>query len=162
MTTVHDFEVETIDGAHVPLADYAGKTLLIVNVASRCGLTPQYAGLQKLHEQHAERGFVVLGFPCNQFLGQEPGSHEEIKSFCETKYGVSFPLFAKVEVNGEGRIPLYAHLTSSEAGPDGAGDIAWNFAKFLVDGQGQVVGRFSPKVTPEAGELVEAIERALA
>ncbi|HEU4429643.1 MAG TPA: redoxin domain-containing protein, partial [Myxococcota bacterium] len=122
--SLHDFSQKTIDGTQQSLADYEGKVLLVVNVASRCGLTPQYAGMQALHDEYRARGFSVLGFPCNQFAGQEPGSEAEIKTFCSTKYGVTFPLFAKLDVNGAGRAPLYAWLTSQATKPDGAGDIA--------------------------------------
>ena len=132
-----------------------------MNVASQCGLTPQYAGLQELHEEYAERGLVVLGFPCNQFAGQEPGSEAEIKTFCETRYGVTFPMFAKIDVNGASRAPLYAFFTSQPTQPDGPGDIMWNFAKFLVDKQGNVVARFNPRVAPDAPELTSAIEKTL-
>jgi glutathione peroxidase len=161
MPTAHDFSATTIDGAAQPLSAYAGQALLIVNVASQCGLTPHYAGLQALHERLRGRGLAVLGFPCNQFGGQEPGSETQIKTFCETRFGVTFPLFAKVDVNGEARHPLFAWLTSQATQPDGPGDIGWNFAKFVVDRQGQVVARFAPTTTPEAPELLAAIERAL-
>ena len=158
---VHDFSATTIDGTAKPLKEYAGKTLLLVNVASQCGLTPQYAGLQALYERYHGRGLEVLGFPCNQFGGQEPGSETQIKTFCETRFGVTFPLFAKLEVNGAGRHPLYAFLTAESTQPDGPGDIQWNFAKFLIDKSGRVVGRFSPTVAPAAPELTQAIEAAL-
>jgi glutathione peroxidase len=161
MTTVHDFSAATIDGTAAPLKAYAGKALLLVNVASQCGLTPQYAGLQTLYEQYHGRGLEVLGFPCNQFGSQEPGTESQIKTFCETKFGVTFPLFSKLEVNGPGRHPLYAHLTSQATQPDGPGDIQWNFAKFLVDKQGKVVARFPPTTAPDAPELTAAIEQAL-
>ena len=162
MSTLHDFKAKTIDGADKSLQDYAGKALLVVNVASRCGLTPQYEGLQALYQQYGSRGLEVLGFPCNQFGGQEPGTEEQIKGFCETRYAVSFPLFAKLEVNGAARHPLYAFLTTQPTQPDGPGDIVWNFAKFLVDKQGKVVARFAPTVTPSDPELVQAIEGTLA
>ena len=161
MTTAHDFTAKTIDGKDKSLKDYAGKTLLIVNVASQCGLTPQYSGLQKLYEDYHARGLEVLGFPCNQFGAQEPGSEAQIKTFCETRFAVKFPLFAKVEVNGAGRHPLYAFLTSQSTQPDGSGDIQWNFAKFLIDKNGKVAARFSPTVTPGDPELVNAIEKTL-
>jgi len=161
MASVHDFSAQTIDGTDKALKDYAGKTLLVVNVASQCGLTPQYAGLQTLYEQYRGRGLEVLGFPCNQFGSQEPGTEGQIKTFCETRFGVTFPLFAKLDVNGAARHPLYAYLTTQATQPDGAGDIQWNFAKFLVDKSGHVVARFSPTVTPSAPELVQAIEQAL-
>src|SRR5262245_19007662 len=161
MANVHDFTATSIDGSAKSLQDYDGTALLVVNVASQCGLTPQYAGLQQLHEKYRARGFAVLGFPCNQFGAQEPGSEGQIKTFCETRFGVTFPMFAKVEVNGAGRHPLYNFLTSQPTQPDGPGDIQWNFAKFLVDKNGAVVARFSPTVTPSAPELVQAIDRTL-
>lgn len=159
--SIYEFSARTIDGVEKSLGDFAGKVLLIVNVASQCGLTPQYRGLQELYEYYRERGFEVLGFPCNQFGGQEPGSEEEIRTFCETRYKVTFPLFAKIEVNGPNRHPLYAYLTRQPTMPDGPGDIQWNFAKFLVDRHGQVVARFAPATAPASEELVEAIERTL-
>jgi glutathione peroxidase len=161
MPTVHDFELPGIDGRKRCLADFEGKVLLLVNVASRCGLTPQYDGLQRLYERYAPRGLEVLGFPCNQFAGQEPGSESEIEKFCRTSYGVTFPLFSKIEVNGGGRHPLYAHLTAQPTQPDGPGDVRWNFAKFLVGRDGAVLARFAPQVEPEARDLVAAIEAAL-
>jgi glutathione peroxidase len=133
----------------------------MVNVASKCGLTPQYTGLQQLYERYRERGLEVLGFPCNQFAGQEPGTDAEVKSFCTTRYGVGFPLFSKLDVNGAGRSPVYAWLTSQATEPDGPGDVKWNFAKFLVDGEGRAVARFAPPTAPDAPELVAAIEKAL-
>ena len=162
MTKLHDFTQKTIDGKEAPLSAYAGKVALVVNVASKCGLTPQYEGLEALYRELAPKGFVVLGFPCNQFMGQEPGTDAEIASFCSTKYDVTFPLFSKIDVNGETQAPLYAWLTREDAKPEGAGDVAWNFGKFLVGKDGSVVARFSPKVAPSAPELREAIERALA
>lgn len=161
MATTHDFTATTIDGAAKPLKDYAGTALLIVNVASQCGLTPQYAGLQELYEKYQGRGFAVLGFPCNQFGAQEPGSEGQIKTFCETRFGVSFPMFAKVDVNGEGRHPLYAFLTGQATQPDGPGDIQWNFAKFLVGKDGTVIARYSPTEAPASAEIAAAIEKAL-
>ncbi|MCX8070956.1 MAG: glutathione peroxidase [Candidatus Binatia bacterium] len=159
--TVHDFSARAIDGTETSLSEFAGKVLLIVNVASQCGLTPQYRGLQELYEHYRERGFAVLGFPCNQFGGQEPGTEEEIRTFCETRYHVTFPLFSKIEVNGPNRHPLYAFLTQQQTQPDGPGDIQWNFAKFLIDRQGKVVARFAPATAPVSEEVVEAIERTL-
>ena len=156
MSTAHYYSAPSISGEDTSLASFSGKALLIVNVASECGLTPQYAGLQELHKKYAAKGLAVLGFPCNQFGAQEPGTEEQIQQFCSTSYGVEFPLFAKVEVNGEGRHPLYAHLIG-----DGE-DISWNFEKFLVDGDGQTIARFSPRTTPDDPELVAAIEKALA
>jgi glutathione peroxidase len=158
---VHDFKVRTIDGDEKSLGDYNGKVLLVVNVASQCGLTPHYAGLQELYESYGDRGLTVLGFPCNQFGGQEPGSEGEIKTFCETRFGVTFPMFAKIEVNGADRHPLYAYLTSQSTQPDGAGDIVWNFAKFLVDRDGKVVARFAPSTAPVSEEIVGAVEKLL-
>lgn len=161
MSGLHDFSPRGIDGAEHPLSGYDGKVCLVVNVASQCGLTPHYKGLQSLFDAYGERGFTVLGFPCNQFAGQEPGSEDEIRTFCETQYGVRFPLFSKLEVNGPGRDPLFAWLTSVDAHPEGAGDIKWNFGKFLVDRRGQLVARFGPRTAPEDPELVAAIEAAL-
>jgi glutathione peroxidase len=135
--------------------------LLVVNVASQCGLTPHYAGLQELSESFRNRGLVVLGFPCNQFGTQEPGSEAEIKTFCETRYGVTFPMFAKIDVNGGTRHPLYAFLTEQPTQPDGPGDIQWNFAKFLIDRSGKVVARFAPPTKPVSDEIVSAIEKLL-
>jgi glutathione peroxidase len=159
--TVRDFPVNTLAGQPSSLADFDGKTLLIVNVASRCGLTPQYSGLEALQERYADRGFSVVGFPCNQFGGQEPGSAEEIAEFCSTTYGVSFPMFEKVEVNGPGRHPIYDELTATADAEGKAGDIQWNFEKFLVGPGGAVVARFRPLTTPEAPELIDAIEANL-
>ena len=161
MTTFHDFRARGIDGKDRSLRDYSGQVCLVVNVASKCGLTPHYRGLQQLQERYADRGFAVLGFPCNQFAGQEPGSESEIQSFCELNYGVTFPLFAKIEVNGPGRHPLYAHLASQATAPDGPGDIKWNFAKFLVGKDGRVLARFGPQVEPTDPALVKAVEAAL-
>lgn len=161
MASFHDFTMQTIDGETRSLGDYAGKVCLVVNVASKCGLTPQYEGLQRLYDAYRERGVEVLGFPCNQFLEQEPGNHEEIAEFCSTNYGVTFPLFAKLEVNGPDRDPLYTWLTSQDSEPEGAGDIKWNFGKFVVSKDGQVVARFEPPTEPEAAEVKQAIESAL-
>jgi glutathione peroxidase len=159
--SIYDAPVRTLHGEPASLAEHKGKALLLVNVASKCGLTPQYAGLERLHEAYADRGFAVLGFPCNQFGGQEPGSAGEIETFCSTTYGVTFPMFEKLEVNGEGRHPLYEELTAVADAEGKAGDIQWNFEKFLVSPEGDVVGRFRPLVDPEAPELVEAIEAVL-
>jgi glutathione peroxidase len=162
MASLHDFTHRTLDGKTRALADFKGKAVLVVNVASRCGLTPQYAGLQALQETYGARGFDVLGFPCNQFMGQEPGSEAQIAEFCTQNYGVTFPMFAKLEVNGAGRAPLFAWLTQEKTAPDGPGDVAWNFAKFLVGKDGKLIARFNPRVAPDAPELVAAIEKALA
>jgi glutathione peroxidase len=161
--TLRDIPVSTLTGQPCSLADpgLAGKTLLIVNVASKCGLTPQYAGLEALHQRYADRGFSVVGFPCNQFGGQEPGSPVEIAEFCSTTYGVSFPMFEKIEVNGDGRHPIYADLTATADADGAAGDVQWNFEKFLVGPDGAVLGRFRPLTTPDAAELVAAIEASL-
>jgi glutathione peroxidase len=161
MANFHDFKAITIDGDEKSLRDFAGKTLLVVNVASQCGLTPQYKGLEELQRKYKGRGFAVLGFPCNQFASQEPGSDEEIKNFCETRFDVTFPLFSKVDVNGDDRHPVYEYLTSQETQPDGPGDIKWNFAKFIVNKQGEVVARFDPAAEPTSKEVTKAIEEAL-
>lgn len=161
MPKLHDFEVQTNEGTKRSLGEYRGKVCLVVNVASKCGLTPQYDGLQRLQERYNERGFEVLAFPCNQFAGQEPGSEAEIREFCTSHYGVSFPLFAKSDVNGDSRSPLYAWLTAQDTKPDGSGDVKWNFAKFLVDREGETIARFGPQTEPEAVELTRAIETAL-
>ena len=155
------FQVKDIDGKPVKLADYEGKVVLIVNTASRCGLTPQYTGLEQLYQQYKDKGFVVLGFPCNQFGLQEPGSNDDIKQFCSTEYNVSFPMFSKIEVNGDGADPLYKHLTAKDVKPVGSGKISWNFEKFLIDREGKVVHRFQPRTVPGDGELVKAIESEL-
>ncbi|MEU9320261.1 glutathione peroxidase [Streptomyces sp. NPDC048295] len=159
--TLHDIPLRTLTGEPTSLADYSGKVVLLVNVASQCGLTPQYAGLVKLQNEYADRGFTVLGVPCNQFAGQEPGSPEEIQTFCSTTYGVSFPLLEKTEVNGEGRHPLYAELTRLEDADGEAGDVQWNFEKFLISPAGEPVARLRPRVEPESPELVTAVESLL-
>ena len=156
-----DAPVKALGGGDADLHEHKDKATLIVNVASKCGLTPQYEGLQKLYDTYKDRGLVVLGFPCNQFLGQEPGSAEEIATFCSVNYGVSFPLFEKIEVNGEGQHPLYAELNQVTDAEGHSGDIRWNFEKFLVSPKGEVVARFAPQVEPEAPELVDAIEAQL-
>jgi glutathione peroxidase len=158
---IYDVKVNQLDGTPASLGDYKGKAVLIVNVASFCGLTPQYAGLEKLHETLGSRGFEVLGFPCNQFLEQEPGTADEIQEFCTTSYGVDFPLFEKIEVNGEGQHPLYQHLNAFPDAEGYTGDIRWNFEKFLVSPEGEIVGRFNPTVTPEDPALVSAIEEQI-
>jgi len=161
MPKLQDFTLRTIDGEGKPLADYAGKAVLIVNVASKCGLTPQYDGMQRLYDLYSARGLEILGIPCNQFAGQEPGSESEIAEFCSTQYAVRFPLFSKLEVNGDGADPLYAWLTSQDVGPEGAGDVKWNFGKFLIDRDGELVGRFEPASEPQSRELIDAIEALL-
>jgi glutathione peroxidase len=160
MTTLHDFTLKTIDGQTKSLKDYAGHPVLIVNVASRCGLTPQYSALEALYQKWKPHGLTVLGFPCNDFGAQEPGTEAEIKSFCDTNYSVTFPLFAKIHVKGPEQAPLYEFLTTQSTQPDGPGEIAWNFAKFLVGKDGKVVARFSPKTTPDDAAVVKAIEGA--
>ena len=159
MSTVHDFHARTIDGREASLAEHAGQVLLIVNVASKCGFTPQYAGLEALYRRLGDRGFVVLGFPCDQFGHQEPGSEAEISQFCSLNYGVSFPMFAKVEVNGDAAHPLFRHLKSEARGLLGTEAIKWNFTKFLVDRDGKVVHRYASATRPE--ELAEAIDALL-
>ncbi len=159
--TVHDFKVTNIEGKEVDLSAYKGKVLLIVNVASKCGATKQYDPLQALHAKYAGKGFVVLGFPANNFGGQEPGSDEEIAEFCTTKYSVDFPLFSKVSVKGEDKAPLFSYLTGAE-NPDKQGDIGWNFEKFLVGKDGKLIRRFPTKTSPEDQDLVAAVEKALA
>jgi glutathione peroxidase len=159
MTTVSDFHATSIDGTDVDLSTYAGKVVLVVNVASQCGLTPQYAGLQQLYDDYADQGLVVLGFPCDQFGHQEPGTEDEISAFCETSYGVTFPMFAKVDVNGDDTHPLYRWLKEKEGGLIGK-DIRWNFAKFLIGRDGRVVKRFAPTKVPD--KLRPRIEKALA
>jgi glutathione peroxidase len=148
--TIYDFEVTTIDGASQTLADYRGKVLLIVNVASKCGFTPQYAGLEELQRRHRDAGFSVLGFPCDQFGHQEPGSEAEIRNFCSLTYQVSFPMFAKIEVNGVDTHPLYKFLKAAQKGLLGSEGIKWNFTKFLVDREGVVLQRYAPTATPES------------
>src|SRR5262252_8837863 len=159
--SLYDVEIGTLDGDPSTLASYKGKALLLVNVASQCGLTPQYAGLQRLHDTYAAKGFEVLGFPCNQFGGQEPGTADEIKTFCETSFGVTFPMFEKIEVNGPGRHPLYEQLTAVADAEGKTGDIQWNFEKFLVSPTGEIVARFRPLNEPEAPELIGVIEANL-
>ncbi|WP_303392062.1 glutathione peroxidase [Kitasatospora sp. NA04385] len=160
--SLFELPIRTLAGEPSSLGEYRGKVLLLVNVASKCGLTPQYAGLERLQEKYGERGFTVLGFPCNQFMGQEPGSAEEIQEFCSTTYGVSFPLFEKIDVNGAERHPVYERLTEVADATGEAGDVQWNFEKFLVSADGEVVGRFRPRTEPESAELVAAIEAQLA
>jgi glutathione peroxidase len=158
---VLNYKMKSIDGSEVDLNSYKGKVVLVVNVASKCGLTPQYKQLQELYDKYADKGLVILGFPCNQFLGQEPGNEEQIKTFCETKYGVKFPMFAKVDVNGDGACDLYKQLTSLELPPVGKGAISWNFEKFLLNREGQPIARFSPRMKPDDAKVIEAIEMAL-
>jgi glutathione peroxidase len=156
---IYDFPVRTIEGKDTTLGDHRGEVMLIVNTASECGFTPQYDGLEKLHEKYQERGLAVLGFPCNQFGGQEPGARDEIQSFCKLRFGVTFPLFEKIDVNGKDAHPLYEHLKSEAPGLLGSRNVKWNFTKFLVDRDGRVIERFSPTTKPEAIE--SKIEEAL-
>jgi glutathione peroxidase len=159
--TIHDIPVKTLAGEDSSLGSLAGKTLLVVNVASRCGLTPQYTALERLHESFASRGFSVVGFPCNQFGGQEPGSSAEIAEFCSATYGVTFPMFEKIEVNGPGRHPVYESLTAFPDASGEAGDVQWNFEKFLVRPDGSIAARFRPRTTPDDPEVLAAIESSL-
>jgi glutathione peroxidase len=159
--SIYDSPVKTLQNEPASLEDHRGETLLIVNVASRCGKTPQYTQLEELQQRFGGRGFTVLGFPCNQFGGQEPGTPEEIATFCAVNYGISFPIFEKIDVNGPDRHPLYRELTAVPDGDGYAGDIRWNFEKFLVSPQGEVVARFSPKTAPDAPGVVSAIEAQL-
>jgi glutathione peroxidase len=159
--TIYDVPVRTIDGEDATLAEYKGKTLLVVNVASKCGFTPQYEGLQKLYDDFRDRGFEILGFPCNQFGGQEPGTNDEIKEFCSLNFGVSFPLFDKVDVNGDNRHPLFEELTRHPDHKGNAGDVGWNFEKFLISPGGEVVARFRTNAKPDADYMVSAIEEQL-
>ncbi|MEU3355076.1 glutathione peroxidase [Streptomyces sp. NPDC037389] len=159
--SVFDVEIDALTGGPADLAQYQGKAVLLVNVASRCGLTPQYAALEKLQQQYASRGFTVLGVPCNQFMGQEPGTPEEIVNFCSATYGVTFPMTEKTDVNGEGRHALYAGLVGTADAEGHTGDIRWNFEKFLIAPDGTVAARFSPRTEPDAAEVTTAIEAVL-
>ncbi|GAA2321042.1 glutathione peroxidase [Streptomyces violaceusniger] len=159
--SLYDIPLRTLTGEPTSLGEHRGAALLVVNVASKCGLTPQYEGLERLQQRYAGRGFTVLGVPCNQFAGQEPGTSEEIRTFCSTTYGVSFPLLEKTDVNGEQRHPLYAELTRTPDAQGEAGDVQWNFEKFLISPDGEVVGRFRPRTEPEADDVVTAIEAQL-
>ena len=159
--SVYDHPVSALGGDPADLHDYADKLALVVNVASKCGLTPQYTGLERLQETYGSRGFTVLGFPCNQFGGQEPGTSDEIATFCSTTYGVTFPMFDKIDVNGDDRDPVYAELTQQPDAEGAAGDIQWNFEKFLVAPGGEVLARFRPVVDPEAEEITALIEANL-
>ncbi len=163
MTSVYDQPIDlvTLDGKPTTLAEYRGRVLLVVNVASRCGFTPQYAGLERLYQKYADRGLEILGFPCNQFLFQEPGSASDIAEFCSATYGVTFPMFDKVKVRGRGQHPLYGELVKAKDRDGKAGGVKWNFEKFLIGRDGRVVGRFRTKVTPEDRTLIDAIEDAL-
>jgi glutathione peroxidase len=157
---VYSFTLNSIDGKPAPLADYKGKVVLIVNVASQCGYTPQYSALEAIYEKYKDQGFVILGFPANNFGAQEPGTNEEIKTFCSRKYNVTFPMYSKISVKGADQAPLYSYLTK-ETGAGITGDVKWNFTKFLVDRNGNVVQRFEPAVTPDSKEMTGAIEKQL-
>jgi glutathione peroxidase len=159
--SIYDVPIHALDGSEADLHDYKDKAVLVVNVASKCGLTPQYTGLEKIHEQFKDRGFTVLGVPCNQFMGQEPGTADEIQEFCSTTYGVTFPLTEKVDVNGADRHPLYDELVGVADAEGHTGDIRWNFEKFVIAPGGDVVARFNPTIDPEAPEVIETIEKVL-
>ena len=160
-SSVYDFSMKTIDGKPAPLADFKGKVVLLVNVASQCGYTPQYAGLEKLYKTYKGKGLVIVGVPANNFGGQEPGSDAEIKEFCTRKYSVTFPIMSKVSVKGSDKTPLYGWLTDSAANPKTSGDVKWNFTKFLVDRNGHVLTRFESSVEPDSAEMTSAVEKAL-
>lgn len=160
--SVHEFTLKNIDGKDVPLSTYKGDVVLIVNVASKCGLTPQYEDLEAVYEKYKDKGFTVLGFPANEFGKQEPGTDAQIKEFCTKDYGVKFPMFSKIVVKGDGIHPLYAYLTGKDTNPKFAGEIPWNFTKFLVNRKGEIIARFEPRVTPDSPEVIKAIETALA
>ena len=160
-SSVYDFTMNSIEGQPLPLAKFEGKVILIVNVASKCGFTPQYEGLEAVYEKYKDQGFVIVGFPANNFMAQEPGTNEEIKTFCSTKYNVKFPLYSKISVKGDDKAPLYQFLTDTSANPKTGGEIKWNFTKFLVDRNGRVIARFESPVKPESPEVTAAIEKAL-
>jgi len=155
-SSIHEFNMNSIDGKPAPLSAYKGKVVLVVNVASRCGYTPQYTGLEALYKKYKDQGLVIVGFPANNFGAQEPGTNEEIKTFCSSKYSVTFPMYSKISVAGNDKAPLYEYLTST-----GGGEVKWNFTKFLVGPDGKVIQRFESKVTPESPELVSAVEKAV-
>jgi glutathione peroxidase len=159
--SIYDFTMRSIDGEQVSLKSYHGKVVLLVNVASKCGFTPQYAGLEALYEKYKDRGLVIVGIPANNFMSQEPGTDEEIKKFCSNKYNVTFPLMSKVSVKGDDKTPLYVFLTGKETDPQFGGDIKWNFTKFLFDRNGNPLARFEPATTPDSPEVTAAIESAL-
>jgi glutathione peroxidase len=161
VNSVLGFTMKSIIGLDVPLSTYRGNVILIVNVASKCGLTPQYKGLESIYEKYKDQGFVILGFPANNFGGQEPGTNEEIRQFCSLTYDVKFPMFSKISVKGNDIDPLYSFLTGEKTDPKFAGEIKWNFTKFLVDRSGKVINRFEPTITPESDEIVKAVEAAL-
>jgi len=158
---VYEFTMNSIDGQPLPLQNFQGKVMLIVNVASKCGFTPQYEGLEAVYEKYKDQGFVIVGFPANNFMEQEPGTNEEIKTFCSRKYNVKFPLYSKISVKGDDKAPLYQFLTDTTANPKTGGEIKWNFTKFLVDRNGKVIARFESPVKPDSPEVTAAIEKAL-
>ncbi|MBZ5611350.1 MAG: glutathione peroxidase [Acidobacteriia bacterium] len=160
-SSVYEFTLNSIDGHAAPLAAYKGKVLLLVNVASKCGFTPQYTALEALHEKYKDQGLVVMGFPANNFMGQEPGSNEEIKDFCSRTYSVKFPMYAKISVKGDDKAALYHYLTDPATNPSFGGEIKWNFTKFLVSRDGKILARFEPAVKPDSPEVIGAIEKAL-
>jgi glutathione peroxidase len=160
-SNVYEFTMNSIEGQPMPLAKFEGKVMLIVNVASKCGFTPQYEGLEAVYEKYKEQGLVIVGFPANNFMAQEPGTNEEIKTFCSTKYNVKFPLYSKISVKGDDKAPLYRFLTDTASNPKTGGEIKWNFTKFLVDRNGKVIARFESAVKPESPEVTGAIEKAL-
>jgi glutathione peroxidase len=160
-STIHEFTLNSIDGQPTPLGQFNGQVVLIVNVASKCGFTPQYAGLEALYEKYKDRGLVVLGFPANNFLWQEPGTNREIQAFCSTRYHVTFPMFEKVSVKGRDKTPLYRFLTDKKANPSTGGEIRWNFTKFLADRNGKAIARFGSAVPPQSAEVIDAVEAAL-
>lgn len=160
-SSVYDFTMPALNGTPVPLAGFKGKVVLVVNVASQCGYTPRYEGLQALYAKYKDQGFVIAGFPANNFGGQEPGTNEEIGAFCRSKYGVTFPMFSKISVKGGDKAPLYQFLTDRSANPKTGGEIQWNFTKFLVNREGKVIQRFEPEVEPQSKELVSAVESTL-
>ena len=160
--TVYDFTLNSIDGQPAPLAAYKGKVVLLVNVASKCGYTPQYSALESTYEKYKDRGFVIVGIPANNFGAQEPGSNQEIKTFCSSKFHVTFPMMAKVSVKGDDITPLYQFLTDKSSHPQSGGEIKWNFTKFLIGPDGRVIARFEPEITPDSPQVTSAIEEALA
>ena len=160
--SAHQFTFTSIDGKPMSMADFKGKTVLVVNTASQCGFTPQYTALEAIYEKYKERGFVIVGVPANNFGAQEPGTNQEIKTFCQSKYNVTFPMMSKASVKGDDKTPLYQYLTDKSANPKTGGDIQWNFTKFLVGPDGQIIARFEPAVTPDSPEVTGAIEKALA
>ena len=160
-SSVYDFSLNSIDGQAAPLGAYKGKVLLLVNVASKCGFTPQYTALEALYEKYKDQGLVVIGFPANNFMAQEPGTNEEIKTFCSRKYNVTFPMYSKISVKGDDKAPIYQFLTDKGVNPNTGGEIKWNFTKFLVARDGTVISRFEPAVKPDSPEVIAAIEKAL-